>query len=154
VTSSRRQQGTCRPRWRQHLGPRQHHRRLHGDRERGHLGESPPRSGNERADDVIPRLLQFLTELVAHRRFTCEIEEVAEDERGGRIGAAARSPGSNKMSREATFRQNDITRALRAAGAAGCEVRRIEINRDGKIVLVLTEPADPESKADSSEIVL
>jgi hypothetical protein len=59
-----------------------------------------------------------------------------------------------KMSREATFRQNDITRALRAAGAAGCEVRRIEINRDGKIVLVLTEPADAETKADGSEIVL
>ncbi len=58
------------------------------------------------------------------------------------------------MSREATFRQNDITRALRAAGAAGCEVRRIEINRDGKIVLVLSEPTEAEVKADGSEIVL
>jgi hypothetical protein len=79
---------------------------------------------------------------------------IAEDERGGRTGAAARSRGSNRMSREATFRQNDITRALRAAGAAGCEVRRIEISRDGKIVLVLTEPADAEREAASSEIVL
>jgi hypothetical protein len=68
--------------------------------------------------------------------------------------ASLRGVAVEKMSREATFRQNDITRALRAVGAAGCEVRRIEINRDGKIVLVLTEPADPESKADISEIVL
>ena len=44
------------------------------------------------------------------------------------------------MSRTAaTFRQHDVTRALRAAGAAGCEVRRVEIDRDGKIVLVMIE---------------
>jgi hypothetical protein len=58
------------------------------------------------------------------------------------------------MRREATFRQNDVTRALRAVGAAGCEVRRIEINRDGKIVLVLTESSDAESPTQGSEIVL
>jgi hypothetical protein len=68
--------------------------------------------------------------------------------------APLRGVAVEKMSREATFRQNDITRALRAAGAAGCAVRRIEINRDGKIILVLTEPPDLETKADSSEIVL
>jgi hypothetical protein len=60
------------------------------------------------------------------------------------------------MSRAAaTFRQHDITRALRAADAAGCEVRRVEINRDGKIVLVMVEPAEIEPKsADSEKIVL
>lgn len=41
-----------------------------------------------------------------------------------------------------TFRQHDVTRALRATVAAGREVRRIEIGRDGKIVLVITE-AEP-----------
>jgi hypothetical protein len=54
----------------------------------------------------------------------------------------------------ATFRQNDITRALRAAGAAGREVRRVEIDRDGKIVLVLIEQQNVEPKSDGSEIVL
>jgi hypothetical protein len=59
------------------------------------------------------------------------------------------------MSRAATFRQLDITRALRAADAAGREVRRVEIDRDGKIVLVMVEPAGSESKvADPAKIVL
>jgi hypothetical protein len=59
------------------------------------------------------------------------------------------------MSRTASaFRQNDITRALRAAGAAGREVRRVEIDRDGKIVLVLIEQQGVEPKSDGSEIVL
>ena len=41
------------------------------------------------------------------------------------------------MSRRAcTFKQQDVTRALRATVAAGIEVQRIEIDRDGKIVLV------------------
>jgi hypothetical protein len=50
-----------------------------------------------------------------------------------------------------TFRQQDVTRALRASVAAGVEVRRVEIDREGKIVLVfgsatgsqVTEPAAP-----------
>jgi hypothetical protein len=59
------------------------------------------------------------------------------------------------MSRTAsTFRQQDVTRALRAAGAAGCDVRRVEIDRDGKIILVLIERVDAEPKSDGSEIVL
>jgi hypothetical protein len=61
------------------------------------------------------------------------------------------------MSRAAaTVRQQDVTRALRAAGAAGCEVRRVEIDRDGKIVLILIEPAEAETTAatDPRKIVL
>jgi hypothetical protein len=60
------------------------------------------------------------------------------------------------MSRAAaTFRQHDVTRALRAAGAAGCEVRRVEIDRDGKIVLVMIEAATAETRAtDPEKIVL
>ena len=35
-----------------------------------------------------------------------------------------------------TFRQQDVTRALRAAKAAGLAVDRVEIDRAGKIVIV------------------
>jgi hypothetical protein len=45
----------------------------------------------------------------------------------------------------ATFRQDDLTRALRAAGAAGREVYRVEIDREGKIVLVMKEPPTPDA---------
>ena len=37
----------------------------------------------------------------------------------------------------ATFKETDLTRALRAARKAGAEVERVEIDRDGRIVLVL-----------------
>jgi hypothetical protein len=40
-----------------------------------------------------------------------------------------------------TFRQQDATRAARAALAAGLEVQRIEIDRDGKIIVVVTGKA-------------
>jgi hypothetical protein len=43
-----------------------------------------------------------------------------------------------------TFKQQDVTRALRATVAAGIEVRRVEIDKDGKIVLVTGKPAAPE----------
>jgi hypothetical protein len=45
------------------------------------------------------------------------------------------------MSRAAsTFRQTDVVRALRAARAAGLEVARIEIGKDGKIVVIPGKP--------------
>jgi hypothetical protein len=48
-----------------------------------------------------------------------------------------------------TFRQLDVTRALRAAAAAGIEVQRIEIEKDGRIVVVagkvLESPRDDEN---------
>ena len=34
-----------------------------------------------------------------------------------------------------TFRQQDVTRVLRATAAAGIAVERLEIGRDGKIVV-------------------
>jgi hypothetical protein len=37
------------------------------------------------------------------------------------------------------FRQQDVTRAFRAAKAAGVRVARVEIDRDGKIVIVMAD---------------
>ena len=37
----------------------------------------------------------------------------------------------------ATFKETDLTRALRAARKAGADVMRVEVGRDGRIVLVL-----------------
>lgn len=44
-----------------------------------------------------------------------------------------------------TFKQQDVTRALRATVAAGIEVQRIEIDKDGKIVLVTGKAVVPSS---------
>jgi hypothetical protein len=54
----------------------------------------------------------------------------------------------------ATFRQADVTRAVKAVVAAGREVRRVEVNRDGKIVLVVIESDDSEPIAAAREIIL
>jgi hypothetical protein len=37
----------------------------------------------------------------------------------------------------ATFKETDLTRALRALRKAGADVERVEIGRDGRIILVL-----------------
>jgi hypothetical protein len=41
-----------------------------------------------------------------------------------------------------TFKESDLTRALRAAKKAGVDVARAEVARDGKIVLVLNGVAE------------
>jgi hypothetical protein len=53
-----------------------------------------------------------------------------------------------------TFRQQDVTRALRAALRAGVEIQRCEIAPDGKIILVTRNDAiagssEPMSPLDS-----
>ena len=46
-----------------------------------------------------------------------------------------------KMSRgPCTFRQKDVTRAVRAMEAAGIEVQRVEIDKAGKIIIVTGKP--------------
>jgi hypothetical protein len=49
-----------------------------------------------------------------------------------------------------TFRQQDVTRALKATVAAGIEVQRVEIDKAGKITLITAKPAD--SVSESSEV--
>ena len=38
-----------------------------------------------------------------------------------------------------TFRQQDVTRAVKAVTAAGVHIARVEIARDGRIVIVTAE---------------
>jgi hypothetical protein len=45
-----------------------------------------------------------------------------------------------------TFRQQDVTRAVKAVAAAGVHIARVEIDRDGKIVVVAQQP--PASQQD------
>ena len=51
-----------------------------------------------------------------------------------------------------TFRQQDVTRAVRAAVAAGIEVQRIEIDKDGKIIVVTGKPLDPAVTAPQDDL--
>lgn len=37
----------------------------------------------------------------------------------------------------ATFKQRDVAAAIKAAVKAGCEVRRIEIEKNGKIIVIV-----------------
>jgi hypothetical protein len=45
-----------------------------------------------------------------------------------------------------TFRQTDLTRALKGTVAAGIEVSRVEIDKEGKIVIVPGKPAERGSE--------
>jgi hypothetical protein len=62
---------------------------------------------------------------------------------GGRGRVMARGPLS--------FRQRDLVRALKGAKAAGLEISRVEIDKDGKIVVIMTKSDEP---CDVREIVL
>lgn len=54
-----------------------------------------------------------------------------------------------------TFRQRDLTAAIRAAVAAGCQVAKAEIDADGKIVVVMRpEESDAEAIAPVKQIVM
>ena len=53
--------------------------------------------------------------------------------------------------RPCTFRQGDVTRALRAAKAAGLDVHRVEIDRAGKIIVVTGKPDYPADDASRNE---
>lgn len=50
-----------------------------------------------------------------------------------------------------TFRQRDLTAAVKAVIAGGCQVARAEVDKDGKIVIVARKPGEDESKAEPSE---
>ena len=41
-----------------------------------------------------------------------------------------------------TFRQRDVTKAVKAVAAAGVEIARVEIDRNGKIIVIMGKPAE------------
>ena len=45
-----------------------------------------------------------------------------------------------------TFRQQDVTRAVKAVTAAGVHIARIEIDKSGKIVIITADEPDRLSK--------
>ena len=45
------------------------------------------------------------------------------------------------MRRPCVFRQRDVTRAVKAVAAAGVTVAKVEVDKDGKIVVVVGEPS-------------
>jgi hypothetical protein len=51
----------------------------------------------------------------------------------------------------ATFKQTDLTRALKAARAAGVQVSRFEIDASGKIVVVAANDSVPDDDAELNE---
>jgi hypothetical protein len=44
------------------------------------------------------------------------------------------------------FRQQDVTRAVKAVTAAGVHIARIEIDKSGKIVIITANPIDQLSE--------
>jgi hypothetical protein len=56
-----------------------------------------------------------------------------------------------------SFRQRDLTRAIRGAQAAGVEVARVEIEKDERIILVLGKPTeaiqDDETPEDLKKLI-
>jgi hypothetical protein len=60
--------------------------------------------------------------------------------------------GDNKPSRTpSAFRQRDVTRAIRAAIAAGVDIARVEVTNAGTIVIVPTGGAEPPKREDVNE---
>ena len=53
-----------------------------------------------------------------------------------------------------TFRQTDVTRALKAARRAGFERVRVEIDREGKIAIVAGEHEDGAAQEPTTASVL
>jgi hypothetical protein len=47
-----------------------------------------------------------------------------------------------------TFRQQDVTRAVKAVVAAGVDIARVEIDGGGKIVIVAGKPSETTSPQD------
>ena len=44
-----------------------------------------------------------------------------------------------------TFKQTDVTRAVKALTAAGVDVARVEIDKAGKIIIVAAKPGEANS---------
>jgi hypothetical protein len=52
---------------------------------------------------------------------------------------------------QCTFRQSDVTKAVKAVVAAGVQVARVEVDREGRIVVVTGRASAPEEGRESNE---
>jgi len=48
-----------------------------------------------------------------------------------------------------TFRERDVTRAIRAVEAAGKKVRKVELDKDRKVVVIVIAQEDDDAPVDS-----
>lgn len=53
--------------------------------------------------------------------------------------------------RQLTFRQNDVARAIKGAVAGGLTVQRIEVDKAGKIIVVVDQTDKTEPNAGANE---
>lgn len=60
------------------------------------------------------------------------------------LSSAIDSPMSR---RQLTFRQNDVARAIKGAVAGGLTVQRVEVDKAGKIVVIVGEPGKADAVA-------
>jgi hypothetical protein len=52
---------------------------------------------------------------------------------------------------QCTFRQGDVTRAVKGVVAAGVQVMRVELDRAGRIVVIAGEPASVDQAKEVGE---
>jgi hypothetical protein len=50
-----------------------------------------------------------------------------------------------------TFRQQDVTRAVKAVAAAGVHIARVEIDKTGKIVIISAGATEPDETREANE---
>ena len=55
------------------------------------------------------------------------------------------------MRRPSKFKKTDVTRATRAVRDAGLDIGRVEISKDGVIVVVPGKPEEPAEGAEPNE---
>jgi len=53
-----------------------------------------------------------------------------------------------------SFKRRDVIRAVEAVKAAGISIARVEVDKDGKIVVVVGKPLSTDPLDQDSEIVL
>jgi 3-keto-L-gulonate-6-phosphate decarboxylase len=52
--------------------------------------------------------------------------------------------------RQLTFRQNDVARAIKGAVAGGLTVQRVEVDKTGKIIVVVGEAGKTDAPTENS----
>lgn len=59
---------------------------------------------------------------------------------------SAGAGGQNMPTRNATFRQSQVTRAIKGVVAAGVSIRQVEVETDGRIVIVASDGEESQAE--------